>query len=126
MKVTDTLTVLPDRLENDSKAQPASRKSGIDDIVTYQASDSLVFSGNNNAYLYGNSQVNYQKIELKAAEIEMNLDSSSVFATGVPDSAGIVQGKPVFTDNGVDYNTTTIHYNFKSQKAFIDNHRNVF
>lgn len=119
--VTDTLTVLPDSLSNDSIAQPASRKSGIDDIVTYQASDSLVFSGNNNAYLYGNSQVNYQKIELKAAEIEMNLDSSSVFATGVPDSAGIVQGKPVFTDNGVDYNTTTIHYNFKSQKAFIDN-----
>ena len=51
----------------------------------------------------------------------MNLDSSTVFATGVPDSSGVVMGKPVFTDSGVDYNTTTINYNFKTQKAFIDN-----
>ena len=110
-----------DSLKNDSIQQKGSNKSGIEDIVTYEASDSLVFTGSNEAYLYGDSKVFYQTIELKAAEIAMNLDSSTVFAVGVPDSAGIIQGKPIFTDNGTDYNTGTIHYNFKSQKAFIDN-----
>ena len=118
--VSDSLTVSNDSISSDSIA-PAKNKSGIEDIVTYHASDSLVFLGNNNAYLYGDAQVNYQNIELKAAEIAMNLDSSTVFATGVPDSSGVVMGKPVFTDSGVDYNTTTINYNFKTQKAFIDN-----
>ena len=117
----DSITIVNDSLKNDSIQQKGSNKSGIEDIVTYEASDSLVFTGSNEAYLYGDSKVFYQTIELKAAEIAMNLDSSTVFAVGVPDSAGIIQGKPIFTDNGTDYNTGTIHYNFKSQKAFIDN-----
>ena len=34
------------------------------------------------AYLYGESQVNYQDMQLTAAEISMSLDSSLVHANG--------------------------------------------
>ena len=125
----------PGSLQADSLALPADsvaalsngadsvkrEKGFLEDIVTYQGTDSLIYTGANMAYMYGSSVVKYQQIELDAAQINMSLDSSSVYALGMPDSAGVIQGKPIFKDKGTEYNTTTINYNFKSQKAYINN-----
>ncbi|MDO5571722.1 MAG: putative LPS assembly protein LptD [Bacteroidales bacterium] len=106
--------------ETDS-ATVKSKKSPLQDVVTYKAKDSLVYTGNNYAYLFGAGSVSYQEINLDADEIKMSLDSSSVYANGVPDSIGVLQGKPVFKDKSGEYNSNTIHYNFGSGKGFINN-----
>ncbi|MEG1587351.1 MAG: putative LPS assembly protein LptD, partial [Bacteroidales bacterium] len=117
----DSLVVKTDSVAADSIVAPAKKKSPLEDIVTYEAQDSLVFTGQNKAYLYGSSIVKYQDMELDAQEIRMSLDSSSVYANGVPDSSGVLAGTPVFKDKGGEYQSKTINYNFKSQKGFITN-----
>lgn len=97
------------------------KKDAIDAPVTYVANDSMVWTRGGNAYLYGQSQVNYEKIELTADVISMNLDSNVVHATGRPDSTGTIVGEPVFVDGGTPYETNKISYNFKSKKGKINN-----
>src|SRR5699024_3588903 len=78
-----------------------------------------VFTLGGSATLYGSGKVNYQNIELAAEVISMNLDSSTVHAYGIKDSAGVEKGKPVFKDGDTAYDTETIRYNFKTKKAGI-------
>ena len=103
---------------------PSKREKGADaveDPVYYESSDSMVWSRTGNAHLYGNCEVRYQKVQLNAAVITMNMDSSEVRAHGVTDSTGVVSGIPVFRDGDTPYETDRIKYNFKSQRGFINN-----
>ena len=102
----------------DSMAAPV-KKAPFDAPVIYEASDSIVFTQNGYAHLYGEGKVNYQTIELTADVITMNMDSSTVFAHGTEDSLGTKIGTPVFKDGETPYETNTIRYNFKSQKGLI-------
>ncbi len=108
-----------DSVATDSISPKKKSSSGLDAIVNYKAQDSLVFSMGNMAYLYGESQVTYDDIQLDAEEIRMSLDSSLVYAYGVPDSTGKLIGNPIFVDKSGEYETKTISYNFKTAKGFI-------
>ena len=112
-----------DTLQNDTiQLQPAGKKKQpLDAPVIYEATDSIVFTQNGIANLYGDGKVNYQKIELAAEVITMNMDSSTVFAHGVEDSLKVIKGRPVFKDGDTPYETNTIRYNFKSKKGLISN-----
>ncbi|MDE6006232.1 MAG: LPS-assembly protein LptD [Muribaculaceae bacterium] len=94
-------------------------KVDIESAVTFQASDSLVLHGMNNAYLFGNSTVEYQDLKLNSAEIRMELDSSTVYAAGMPDSTGVMQGTPIFKDKSGEYESQTMKYNFKTERGYI-------
>lgn len=96
-------------------------KDALDAPVHYVANDSLVWSRGGNAFLYGSGKVNYDKIELTADIITMNMDSSVVHASGRADSTGVLQGEPIFVDGGTPYETHRISYNFKSKKGKINN-----
>ena len=98
-------------------------KSGdaVEDPVYYESTDSMVWSRTGNAHLYGNCEVRYQKVQLNAAVITMNMDSSEVRAHGVADTTGVTRGIPVFRDGDTPYETDRIKYNFKSQRGFINN-----
>ena len=91
----------------------------LDNSVKFSAKDSLVFYGKNNAKMFGTSQVTYGSIDLKAMEIEMNMDNSEVYAVGRPDSVGELEGNPVFKDPSGEYESKTMRYNFKSKKGYI-------
>ena len=55
------------------------RKPGIDSPVKYEAKDSMTYDAATGfAYLFGESKVNYQGMELNAAKMSMNMDSSMV------------------------------------------------
>ena len=55
------------------------RKNGIDAPVKYQAADSLVYeAASGRAYLYGQSHVEYQDMDLQSDRIFMVMDSSPV------------------------------------------------
>lgn len=118
------LEVAPDSSKIDTTRHDTVRKSksALDEPVQYTARDSITFDyANSRANLYGDSKVNYQNLELTAEQITMNLDSSIVHAMGREDSAGVVQGAPVFKQGNDQYEPDRISYNFKTQKAFISN-----
>ena len=96
-------------------------KSDINDAVTFSAKDSLLIIGQNNAYLYGSSDVQYGSFQVKAEEIRMEMDSSMVYATGVIDSIGERQGNPVFQDKSGQYESESMAYNFKTERGYITN-----
>ena len=107
-----------DSIPNDSTSK---RSNVLEAPVVYESKDSMVWYKNGNAYLYGSGQVNYQKIELKANEITIDLETSTVYAQGTTDSLGAVKGRPVFADGGTPYESQTMSYNFKSRKGLINN-----
>ena len=95
------------------------RKNALDAPVAYTAKDSIIMTAGNWAYLYGQGDVKYQQIELEAEVIEMNMDSSLVFAKFALDSIGEEFGFPLFKDSGQEYESKTMRYNFKSRKGYI-------
>lgn len=117
--VIDSAMMIQDTVSSDSVKE---KKQAIDAPITYEAADSIVYTRSGFAYLYGKAKVNYQDIQLEAAIIKMNIDSSTVFAEGNRDSVGTtIDGKPVFTDGSEPYESETMNYNFKSKKGFITN-----
>ena len=99
-----------------------ARSNGIDAPVKYSAEDSLVYDAESGtAYLYGNSKVDYENMKLTSDKVHMNLDKSTVRATGTVDSTaeGGNKGKPVFTMGKDEYKSDTMAFNFKSKKGLI-------
>ena len=105
--------------KKDSVAE--AKKEPLDAPVKYESSDSMVWVMGGNAHLYGNGKVTYDKIELDASIISMNMDSSIVHAFGRKDSTGATIGLPVFKDGATPYESDKISYNFKSKKGYINN-----
>ncbi len=97
------------------------QNNDLTSAVTFSAKDSLVLIGQNYAYLYGDGEVEYEAFKLNAAEIEMDLDSTTVAANGVLDSVGKLTGNPIFSDKGTTYESETMRYNFKSERGIITN-----
>ena len=97
------------------------KKNGIDSPVKYTAQDSLVYvAANGMAYLYGDSHVEYQNMDLKSENIYMCLDSSLVHATGVRDTTtNLLKGTPVFKMGSDEYESDTMAFNFKTKKGLI-------
>ena len=99
-----------------------ARSNRIDAPVKYSAEDSLVYDAESGtAYLYGNSKVDYENMKLMSDKVHMNLDKSTVRATGTVDSTaeGGIKGKPVFTMGKDEYKSDTMAFNFKSKKGLI-------
>ena len=119
--INDTIRV--DSLGKDTVALDTvggKKKQPLDAPVVYSATDSIVFTAGGFAHLYGQSKVNYEKIELTSEVITMNMDSSTVYARGVVDSMGVESGLPVFKDGDTPYESKEMRYNFKSKKGFIN------
>ena len=99
-----------------------ARSNGIDAPVKYSAEDSLVYDAESGtAYLYGGSKVDYENMKLTSDKVDMNLNKSTVRATGTADSTeeGGIKGKPVFTMGKDEYKSDTMAFNFKSKKGLI-------
>ena len=128
--IDDTLdsieSAVEDRLDSlqagRSRISKIDRKnSDINSTVTFKASDSLVLVGRNNAFLYGEGEVDYGEFNLNSQNISMDLDNSTVYASGVRDSIGELHGNPVFKDKSGEYESETMSYNFKTEKGYITN-----
>ncbi len=127
----DTLQLTPEMLGIDSMAldtigrdrTPLTRinrtESDLTEVVTFSAADSMVLYNQNRAYMYGNSTVEYGEFKLNAGEIEMDIDSSTVYATGQADSTGHSDNWPVFRDKSGEYESRTMKYNFKTERGYI-------
>lgn len=124
--IPDTLKQLTDNqkisdISKDSiSVLEEKNETQIDSEVSYSAMDSIVFMGNGTGYLYGSTDVKYQKINLKADFVRVKMDSSTIFASGTPDSLGVLVGNPVFSEENQDpYSAKELIYNLKSKKGII-------
>ena len=70
-------------------------------------------------FLYKNATIKYQKTELVADYIELDMDQNLAFASGVADTAGNIIGKPKFKDGAQEFECLELKYNFKTGKAFV-------
>ena len=96
----------------------ATNKTALEAPVICQAQDSIIFTADNIAYVYGKGDVKYQQIQLQSELIEMHLDSSVVYATFAVDSIGEEYGYPLFVDGEQQIEAKTMRYNFRSRKAY--------
>ncbi len=91
----------------------------LDHVVEFNAKDSIILFGRNHAMMYGNGKILYGDIDMSAAQISMDMDSSQVQAIGVADSVGELKGNPVFKDNSGEYESKIMKYNFKTKRGYI-------
>ncbi|MCE7067687.1 LPS-assembly protein LptD [Dyadobacter sp. CY326] len=98
-----------------------SNPDDLQNTVQYTAEDSTIMDAVlKQVHLYGNAEVTYGTINLKANYIRLNWVTNEVYAIGTPDSTSKkTVGDPVFQDGPETYNTKEIRYNFKSKKALI-------
>jgi len=116
----DTLLV-GDSIQVDSIAGNQATGSDIESEVIYTATDSLIFALDGGMVeLYGDARISYEDITLEAAYIRYEMDNNLVIANGLPDTAGVVQGNPIFTDENNSFESKRLKYNFKTQKGYIE------
>lgn len=109
-----------DTLHVDSLSDDSAKKSGLDAPVQYEANDSTTYDADTRlTTLFGSSKVMYQDMQLQAAVISMNNDSSLAHAIGRRDSLGNWSGKPVYSQKSDNYESQEMTYNFKTKKGFI-------
>jgi len=119
---TDSLTLVGMNSLSVSKNDSTRGKKPVEitDPINYTAADSIIISmDNKEVFLYKKASVTYQDIELKADFIKLNLNTKDVYAEGVPDSSGVMDGEPVFKQGSDEYKSKNLRYNFKSEKGII-------
>jgi len=103
-------------VDSPSVAPPEALRSK----VHYKAQDSIALSPDlNRAYLYNQAVVEYEQISLKAGFVRLDWKTDEAFAKGIRDSSGAVVQRPLFTQDGKEYLSDSIRYNFNTKKARI-------
>ncbi len=106
-------------------------RTGVDTTVTYTARDSVVYSvPERKMRLYNEGDIRYKKMQLRAARITFDWDTSELFAEGVrkdtvideplSSSKGIkslYEGLPIMRDGPEEYDGYTIAYNFETDRG---------
>lgn len=117
---TDTATTPVDSAN--VRSLPLLSPDAIEDKISYKATDSIRFDlKNQKIFLYGEGEIYYQDMELKAENIEINMDSNQVKANGGKDSLGNYFGTPYMKEADSEFDAHSIHYNFKTKKGIVHN-----
>lgn len=104
----------------DSISVPAKNSKAITSAVDYTSKDSIRFvMPTRKAFIYGQSNIIYDDIDLKAERIELDMDKHEVEAYGVEDSAKKVTGKPHFEQGEEKFDSDKLRYNFKSERGLV-------
>lgn len=128
MQLTDTLvvtdTLKPDTISTSQRADTVKsdkrKRTTIEAQVKRKARDSIIQDiTTHKVYMYGEAEVNYQDITLKAAYIEVDFNTNSIFAAGLEDSTGKLIGVPEFSQGGQTFKAKKMTYNFNTQKGII-------
>jgi lipopolysaccharide assembly outer membrane protein LptD (OstA) len=107
-------------------ADTVKRKSQVDEIIYYNAADSIVYAiGKKKMNIYGKANIRYKEMDLKSGEIDINWDSNILTSRGIAKadtsdtSKKIFSDNPILKDGGEEYKGTVIKYNFKTQQGSI-------
>lgn len=121
--LNDTLLGLPtpDTLANQADSINDKPKSiGLESSVIYHSFEEIHYDvRNQKVFLYKDAEIEYGDVRLKADYIEIDFSKNLVYAKGLPDSTGKIQGSPVFSEGGKDFESEEIRYNFDTKKGLI-------
>lgn len=112
---------VPDSVQTQSTSRIKRQKVDLDNQVVFQSADSMLLIGRNMTFMYGNGKVSYGDIQLEAENIEMDLLTHDVKATGQLDTLGNIVGAPKFASGADAYESESMAYNFKTERGFISN-----
>lgn len=89
--------------------------------IKYYAEDSIITDfQSKKVFLHKGAWFEYGLIRLDADLIIIDWEKSEIFASGVTDSLGAIEGNPIFKEGATSYEIRKeMRYNFKSQKAII-------
>jgi len=119
--LSDSSAVITDTVAVGNADTVPRKSSAIDAPVDYSAEDSILSSiSGKKVFLYGQAEVKYQDIVLKADYIEFDMTNNSVIATGLPDSTGRINNRPEFTQGNETFLAMRIEYNFDTKKGYIE------
>lgn len=100
----------PERLEGTSVI--------LEDKVEYAAEDTIFHDiRNQKVFIYGNADLSYGDMHLTAGFIEIDFNKNELFASGMPDTAGVIQGRPVFTEGAQSFQSDELRYNFETSRG---------
>ena len=109
---------------SDTVVQHIYQDDALTSDLIYSSQDSLsLLISENKMALYGNAHINYEGMDIVADYIEIDMNSNEVYASGLPDSNGVMQGYPVFKDKGTTYNVHQLRYNMNTKQATIKSFR---
>ncbi len=98
-------------------------KNKIGDITTtviYYGRDSIVTDlDTETVYIYGEASIKYGDIDLTASQIQFDQRNNLITARGTKDTTGKWIGRPIFKQGQDNYESDSILYNIKSQKAIV-------
>lgn len=116
----DSVPVTDSSMVDSSITAPAKSSKAITSAVDYTSKDSIRFvMPTRKAYIYGQSNIVYEDIDLKAERIELDMDKHEVEAFGVEDSSQKVVGKPHFEQGEEKFDSDKLRYNFKSERGLV-------
>lgn len=101
-----------------------SKPGAIDRPAFSGARDSIIedFTGKYKMiYYYGDVAVEFGEMKMTAEYMEYNMDTKTVFASGIKDTLGNWIGQPTMTDHGQSYTMEKVIYNFNTRKSRIKN-----
>ncbi len=125
MRQTDTLAAAPalaDSLSGSAAREPRAADPFLDDPITGQNADSLVYDVRSKmVYIFNQGDVTYQNSNLKADYMQIDMETRQIHAYGKPDT---LEGRPIitkpeFSEGSETYQMDTITYNLASKKAKI-------
>jgi hypothetical protein len=120
----DTVLIPRDTLRFDTTGLRLIKvsKNAIESKVIYSASGYIRNDmKNRKVTLIKSAVVTYGTMEIKADSIVFDMNTSLLFAAGIEDTSGVVQGKPDFKDGSQQFTADELTYNFKTHKALIKN-----
>ena len=120
-------TIRSDTVRSDSAraALDSSRVKGIDTLVTYSSTDSIVYEFYTKTMsLFGKGQIKYRELQLTADRTDIDWSRSVMTARGIPDTSDSTgkkfRGTPDMKDGSEVYHGHELSYNFQTKKGRID------
>ncbi len=90
----------------------------LEDKVEYSAEDTIFHDiRNQKVFIYGNADLRYEDMHLNAEFIEIDFSINELYASGLPDTAGVIQGRPVFTEGAQSFQSDELRYNFETRRG---------
>lgn len=116
-----TITV-QDTLPTDSSSINVPKEdSSIDNIINYDAVDSIYFDiRNQKATLYGKAHVDYDDLDVNAPTIVVDLKNSRLEAIASLDSNGKVLEYPILKQGKEESQAKFIGYNWNTKRGYVE------
>ena len=122
----DTISTLSDSTQvkhpmPSRRPTPRNKKESPFEVqVVRSAVDSVIQDMSQKViHYYGKAVVKYDDITLEANYLKFDLNTNIVYAAGLPDSVGKLQGSPIFTQGETKFEAMEMSYNFQTKKGII-------